>query len=121
MMITKTPRVLNCRRRYAAAPFLHGAGDFLHPLGPLASRQYLPHQHAGHTQGEQRDYGDDDDPGQVGAAHADGFRRQRRDMPEHSTSWKPNGRRCRSGLDEWPGVYARAGRTTNIERFLTNP
>jgi hypothetical protein len=68
--------------------FLHGAGDFLHPLGPLASRQYLPHQHAGHAQGEQRDHGDDDDPGQVGAAYADGVRRQRRDMPEHSTSWK---------------------------------
>src|SRR5580658_5260716 len=75
MTTTNTPRVLHRER------------DLLHPLGPLAGREHLPHQHAGHAEREQPDDRDNDHPDQVRAAHADGIRRQRRDEPEHSTSW----------------------------------
>ena len=34
--------------------FLYGTCDVLHPLGALAGREHLPHQHAGHAEREQR-------------------------------------------------------------------
>jgi hypothetical protein len=71
--------------------FLHSQGDLLHLLGALAGREHLPHQQPGHAEREQGDDRDDHNPGQVGASHADGVRRERREKPCHSTSWNPNG------------------------------
>ena len=35
------------------------------------------------------------------------------------TSWNSERKRCRSGTNEWPGVYARTGRTMNTGPLLT--
>jgi len=45
-------------------------GDLLHLFRALAGGEHFPHQPAGHGERQQRDHGDDDNPGQVGAAHA---------------------------------------------------
>src|SRR6516165_607318 len=72
-------------------------------------KKMLPHQRAGHAQGEQRDDGDYDDPGQVGAAHADRVHRQRRDMPEHSTSWKTERKTVPIGIKRVAGSLRTRG------------
>ena len=87
MMTTNTPRVLNWRRRYAAAPSWMARAMsciFWVPwLAASTSRTSTPATPSASSADDR----DDDDPGQVGAAHADGVCRRRRDIPEHSTSW----------------------------------
>src|SRR5208282_2296796 len=75
----------------------------LHLLGALAGREYLPHQYAGHAEREQRHDRDDDHPGQVGATHAGGGCRRRRDIPEHSTSWNSERKTLPIGTEQVAG------------------
>ena len=68
---TKTPIVLNCRLQVRRRALLDRLRDLPHLGRALAGRQYFPDQQAGHDEGEQRDHAHDDNPGEVGAGHAD--------------------------------------------------
>ena len=88
MMTTKTPRVLNCRRRYAAAPSCTARAiscirwvPWLAASTSRTSTPATPRASSATTATMMTQV-------RLEPLTLTGFRRQRRDMPEHSTSWK---------------------------------
>ena len=120
MMTTNTPRVLNCRRRYAAAPSCTALAiscirwvPWLAASTSRTSAPATPRASSATTATMMTQV-------RLEPLTLTGFAASAETCLNIRPPGIPNGRRCRPGLDEWPGVYARAGRTTNIGRFLTN-
>ena len=119
MMTTNTLRVLNWRRRYAAAPscMARAMSCICWVPWPAASTSRTsapatPSASSATTATMTTQVRLEPLTLTELAASAETCRK-------HSTSCNSERERCRSGTNEWPGVYARTSGTMNTGPFLT--